>query len=566
MRVFRLVLGVVISMMLVAAATGAEAQRLKNEILLKKSGVAGTARDISQSLISVFDTYAKKNKLKDVGPALRLLQKLIPQAYDSKKILAIVDDELSKELTDYEKKQLISFYSSRSTKRIVQKVNVATGRVSKNVQKYLKQKISPPADRVTLYQDIIKARGLLDDALSMMRVTYVAIPGAIMKAMKVPANMDDMARQYLVAERRLKSTFEQYTYVIYVRALKDVPINELEEYLNFLQSPVGSRYIALKRKLLTEALMVQTDELANRIIGSVKGGKNSGNKYEGISDNGTASNDRINHRGSGRAVRDLKNKELLINSNAVEFAKSFPALVIAGFNATPVANRDQRAQRKQLMRYVKRLAPVAYSHEKVLAIIDDALDEELRPGQKRQLLNFFTSELGKRLFSAERSTMRLMLRNPRKIGRYIQRHNVDPFRDGLYREIMEANGALEDALSMNRIMNVAIPAAVMTALKRPVNPEDMQRQYLRRQKQMLQQAQQNIYAAYVYAYRNISNEELESYLNFVKSSVGKRFVAVSRKLWAEALMIQTDEFAKMLIDEIGVDPTQIPGAVTRISP
>jgi hypothetical protein len=193
--------------------------------------------------------------------------------------------------------------------------------------------------------------------------------------------------------------------------------------------------------------------------------------------------------------------------------------------------------------------PTAYQADKILAVVDQGLEKLLTKEEKSFLLDHYASPLGKRITDLEIQASKAELQD--EIQANAQKLMADPNnadRIALYGEIDKACGATSIAVEMAMNVALAMSIGLASAAEGPkeVDIESIRAELEKQRPALTQQITGDVLEAFAFAYKDLKTEELNSYLDFLKSPTARKFNVGTAKLISETLTTQSHELGRLL--------------------
>ena len=264
-------------LIIVTALGSAGAFALQNQELIAKSGLDEQLKEMQKGLASVSDVLRQRGVPVD-DKFEKAWAEAVPKAYQTDKILAVVDEGLETLLTKDDKTVLLDYYTSPLGQRITGlEIEAAKVGMQTEIQANAQKLMSDPgkaSDRIALYQEIDKTAGATEIAVEMAMNFSLAMTIGMTSTMEGPKEIDiDMLKGELDRQRpAITQQISSQTLAIFAYAYRDLNAEDLNIYLAFLRSPAARKFNLGAGKLVAEALTSQSHELG-RLFGQILGRK-----------------------------------------------------------------------------------------------------------------------------------------------------------------------------------------------------------------------------------------------------------------------------------------------------
>lgn len=246
---------------------------------------------------------------------------------------------------------------------------------------------------------------------------------------------------------------------------------------------------------------------------------------------------------------------VLEKSGAVESVRTLPE----GIRAQVPALREQgMAIEPEFEIAWNEAALRSFQTEKIVPAMAATVSELLSETDLRQLVEFYDTPFAKRIVqfeidgahpnkqAAAKAYAETLATNPKEYAK----------RMALYKELDEAAGLTNLAINLSIKMAIAIQSGMMSSGKMPMQlTYEELKQAIEQQRPMLQQqATADIYAIMTYTYRDMTEAEMQSYIKFMQTTLGKKFFAAYTQAVDQALSDASREFGENVAKGLGRKP------------
>ena len=247
--------------------------------------------------------------------------------------------------------------------------------------------------------------------------------------------------------------------------------------------------------------------------------------------------------GGAQAQTGLQNQELLEKSGIVHQVIALPAVMASGID---LARQQGTAINEKFAKAWRDVTPVAYRAEIILHAMDQGLQKLLTAEDKKQLLAYYNSPLGKRTSELEKAASDPRIQT--EIAAFAQKPAAFADRVALYKQLDEAVGGTETQVAMLTNMSLAIQVGMFTASQGPgkVNVDALKAELEKNRPALAKQLEGQIVASFAYIYRSLSKEEINAYLKVIKSPAGQKFNRGGAKILSDAMTTQAKELGQLL--------------------
>jgi hypothetical protein len=255
----------------VSAADAATDRETSLKELMKLSGLEQQIKDIPQQVLTGFDKDGKKLP----SPQYQRLRRVLNDAFSPKVIQTHVYKRLQSEMDQVVMKRSLEWLRSDLGRRITSMEEAAsTAPALKEIEAYGKQLKTMPASslRLTLARQVDFATHWTEANLEIQEATAFSIAAALDATLpdgqrqgqdRIRILMDRQRPKWREALQDVTITTVLYTY----QRLSD---QELERYVEFLESDVGREYTNRTNAALKDALYVSIERVSQSLANILK--------------------------------------------------------------------------------------------------------------------------------------------------------------------------------------------------------------------------------------------------------------------------------------------------------
>lgn len=221
----------------------------------------------------------------------------------------------------------------------------------------------------------------------------------------------------------------------------------------------------------------------------------------------------------------------------------FPELIQLGFEqaiqkGAPITN-EKRAQIQSVM-------VDSFQPKEIISTLEKEIANNMTESDVRYLMAWYESDLGKKITQAEENAS-----TPNAYQEIIKTSSsllMDSKRVKFAKKMDKLLSLTDTALQFKENTMVAVVTAVLT-MKDPnhsVNIEALKYRISENEQKMREETEKIIVASLVYSYKNIDENSLKKYLDFLKRSKAQKFYKTARKGMDLELNHSVDKMAKSL--------------------
>jgi Uncharacterized protein conserved in bacteria (DUF2059) len=261
---------VLIFALCLTSSTAFADNKLKNQELIEKSGLAAQLKELPGAMQASVGTLRQQGAQVDAKFEQAWGEAALA-AYGPEKSLPIIDQGLQKLLAADDKKVLLTHFNSPLGRRLTElEVKASQPTAQAETQAYAQKLMADPskhADRLALYQAIDQATGATTLVTEIAMNVAITMSIGMVNAMQGPKVVDTNAIRAEIEKQRFAMTQQiaSGTLATMAYAYRDVKIQDLKAYLAFLNSPAAKKYNAGVGKLLNQALSIQSEDFGKRL-------------------------------------------------------------------------------------------------------------------------------------------------------------------------------------------------------------------------------------------------------------------------------------------------------------
>lgn len=203
-------------------------------------------------------------------------------------------------------------------------------------------------------------------------------------------------------------------------------------------------------------------------------------------------------------------------------------------------------------------ADAIFKPEDIVAQVGRDLSGVFSGAEAREIAEFYDSELGRRVvafesdgakFEKQAEITAFAKELTRDAGKYAARL-------ALYQQLDDAAGLTKISVAIAMNMGVAIQTGMIASGKLPMalTFEDIKREAEKQRFAISQQVANALYQSMAYIYRDVSEADMLTYINFTKSPAGQKFLGAYFAALDVALTDASRAFGKRLAENFGRNP------------
>jgi hypothetical protein len=242
-------------------------------------------------------------------------------------------------------------------------------------------------------------------------------------------------------------------------------------------------------------------------------------------------------------IDSLKLQKILDASGLAKQVIEIPGMVLSGMDQARKGNASITDSEYTAM---KTAVGEAFNPADTIRHITTALQANLSQSDADQLLSWYESELGKKITKAEvdastPDALNEMMANAQALF-------SDEVRVNLAMQIEELINTTDLMVQMQQKTGIAVFTAMSTALNpdQPVDMTQLKNQMKAQEQQMKENYYQLAILSFIYSYRTIEPQNIETYLAFLSEEDTKKFNAVVMQGFQESFSLSISKMAESL--------------------
>jgi len=246
---------------------------------------------------------------------------------------------------------------------------------------------------------------------------------------------------------------------------------------------------------------------------------------------------------------DAALRELYLKSGMQKQVEQFPRVIQAGFDQA--AARDPEIQKlpANLVAAMKALAPEAFAPKTIKSVILAEMKAKLTASDAKDVLKWLDSPLGKKLarFEEAASTPEGYKATQQYMAQ-LQSAPPSPRRLEFIRKLDSAAKGTENAIAIAMQTEIAITLAVIATFpleqQRPL--DDVAREMEKNKPAIEADVKTQTLLSFLYAYRSVTEEEIQRYVDFLTSPAGSKFQSAATAALKKASLESSVKWGKAI--------------------
>jgi hypothetical protein len=256
--------------------------------------------------------------------------------------------------------------------------------------------------------------------------------------------------------------------------------------------------------------------------------------------------------------KDSPAQDLYKKSGLSQQVEQLPALVKVGFDqAQEKENREGQSLPKAAYETITMAITGSFDPQLISRYLTRRIHDELTENEIREVLQWLDSPLGKKITSLEVASSTPEAYKEMQVAlKSSQGSQSSPKRHSLIDGINQATKAVESSTNLAINMQIAVTAALVSALPSPHSPTmaDIREVVERNRPHIEKEISGEVFQNALYTYRELTDAELEKYLAFIKSDVGVRYHEVVTKGLNDAMLECSKRSGDAIKRVVGGDP------------
>jgi hypothetical protein len=231
-------------------------------------------------------------------------------------------------------------------------------------------------------------------------------------------------------------------------------------------------------------------------------------------------------------------QELYVKSGMENQLAQIPAIIQVGFDQAAQGDPRLKKLPKDLLATMRALAPAAYAPESLKKSMVKALGEKLTVPEIKQTLTWLDTPTGKTCTRAEEDAATPgAIVKMEQFASTIKKLPPSPDRLELLKQLDDAVKGTESnvQIAVNTQIAFALAANATLPRERQRPPEQLVREVEKIRPQVEDAVKAQVRISLLYTYRDLSEAQLQEYIEFLKSPAGAKYMAVSIAALKKAL-------------------------------
>lgn len=196
------------------------------------------------------------------------------EAFDADRLVAAVEARMAGKLTDAELRELYGYFSSPLGLKVsaLEIANAKAGDTKAREvegQRIFKDLAAKDPERVALYNRMLEGLGAIDFAeVVTLNMTYGMVAG-MFAAAETPVTDEVMLALVKQATADIRQTAEKIIQADTAITYRDLPGEELEKHVEFLETPAGTRYYELSLQAVDQVLSKEARDFGSRLFAAL---------------------------------------------------------------------------------------------------------------------------------------------------------------------------------------------------------------------------------------------------------------------------------------------------------
>jgi hypothetical protein len=193
------------------------------------------------------------------------------EAFDADRLLVAAEARMAGKLTDAELRELYEYFSSPLGHK-VSALEIASAKAGDTKtreaegERIFKDLAAKDPERLALYNRMLEGLGAVDFAeVVTLNMTYSMVAG-MFAAADTPVSDEAMLALVKEATADIRQTSEKILQADTAITYRDLPNDELEKHVDFLETPAGARYYEVSLQAVDQVLSKEAREFGNRLF------------------------------------------------------------------------------------------------------------------------------------------------------------------------------------------------------------------------------------------------------------------------------------------------------------
>lgn len=201
-------------------------------------------------------------------------------------------------------------------------------------------------------------------------------------------------------------------------------------------------------------------------------------------------------------------------------------------------------------------AEAAFDADRLIAAVDAQMEGRFTDAELQELYDYFSSPFGAKIVALEvasaSNTGDTAARTAEGAGIFTNLAANDPDRLALYKQMLDAMEAFDVTEAVILNMAYSIMAGVVGAAGAPVTDEQMITMVKQATAGLREDVEKTLQAQTALTYRDLTNEELERYVEFLETPSGSHYYEVSMQALDKAISKEARDFGNRLFAALGM--------------
>jgi hypothetical protein len=250
--------------------------RLVQELIIK----SGMRKQVEQIPQDVLEGIQQEQRLKQ-DPEMKAaeFEAAVESAFNPKRLEALLHEDIEKSLTTEELREVLNWLDSPLGKKLtLLEEKAASPAARQKLAHALQQLLKDPAapERLKLLQRVEKALHSTDAAVDMILNIQIAIISAIstMTPAQPRPTFEQITEMVYKNRPQIQQLISQQVIGGFLYTYHGVSTGDLETYIAFIESPVGSKYHTVTMQAFSDAL-IQSSKNFGEAVGEMIAGQDN---------------------------------------------------------------------------------------------------------------------------------------------------------------------------------------------------------------------------------------------------------------------------------------------------
>ncbi len=238
--------------------------------LINEAGITRQMAELPDTIKMGFQQAAQQQENAIPKPKYDAIIGAIDSSYAPDQMLSLIHDALTKTITEKEALELLQWYGSDLGKKItLAEEQASSPQALGEMQQQAQQLLSDPT-RVAYAQKLDQLTGTTKMAVAMQTDTSVAIYSGMNKALAPnkpidPAGLEQFKTQMSAKLQQVMPRIQQMVTVGFVYAYRDIPMQDLNNYADFLSQPTAIKFTSATITGISDSIKAGTEVWATTV-------------------------------------------------------------------------------------------------------------------------------------------------------------------------------------------------------------------------------------------------------------------------------------------------------------